>query len=356
MNELNRIFHNKPVKFFYFVRNFVRYAVPRPLLQRRLDEVLSEVERRSDRDYILQRVSYYNRLPEGATLPVERSKPLGEHRFGKGVRTAYFFDSYEFTRWFDDALRWNMIPGDVTQVPDIPSVVKSRPIAGDNANSVLLNLDKFRHFVFLRDDIPFREKEDRAIFRCAINCHHPNHHLRRRFMERYYGSACCDAGISNRHASLPPEWTKPHISMYDHLRYRYILTIEGNDVATNLKWVMSTNSLPVMPRADLRDLVHGGDARPELPLCRNPARLRRSRGVHALFQQPPRAGRGDDPARPRLHPSVPRSAPRAAHLAAGAAPLLRVYGAAVGRISVSFQICRRPLHKTICHETAHCRR
>lgn len=247
MNELNRIFHNKPVKFFYFVRNFVRYAVPRPLLQRRLDEVLSEVERRSDRDYILQRVSYYNRLPEGATLPVERSKPLGEHRFGKGVRTAYFFDSYEFTRWFDDALRWNMIPGDVTQVPDIPSVVKSRPIAGDNANSVLLNLDKFRHFVFLRDDIPFREKENRAIFRCAINCHHPNHHLRRRFMERYFGSACCDAGISNRHASLPPEWTKPHISMYDHLRYRYILTIEGNDVATNLKWVMSTNSLPVMP-------------------------------------------------------------------------------------------------------------
>ena len=82
MNELNRIFHNKPIKFFYFVRNFVRYAVPRPLLQRRLDEVLSEVERRSDRDYILQRVSYYNRLPEGDTLPVERSKPLGEHRFG----------------------------------------------------------------------------------------------------------------------------------------------------------------------------------------------------------------------------------------------------------------------------------
>ncbi len=36
--------------------------------------------------------------------------------------------------------------------------------------------------------------------------------------------------------------------MYDHLRYRYILAIEGNDVATNLKWVMSTNSLAVMPR------------------------------------------------------------------------------------------------------------
>lgn len=250
-NRLNRILHNKPVKLFYFVRNLARYAVPHRLLQKRLEGVLAEVASRDDRDYILQRVDYYNRLPTASNSPPPSSTgmhPLGEHRLGRGVRTAYFFDSYEFTRWFDDGLLWNMIPGDVTEVPPIPSVVKSRPIAGDNANSVLLNLDKFRHFVFLRDDIPFRAKEDRAIFRSAINCHHPNHVLRKRFMERYFGSACCDAGISNRHPSLPPEWTKPHISMYDHLRYRYILAIEGNDVATNLKWVMSTNSLAVMPR------------------------------------------------------------------------------------------------------------
>lgn len=214
-NRLNRILHNKPVKLFYFVRNLARYAVPHRLLQKRLEGVLAEVALRDDRDYILQRVDYYNRLPaDGVPLP-EGLHSLGEHRLGRGVRTAYFFDSYEFTRWFDDDLLWNMIPGDVTEVPPIPSVVKSRPIAGDNANSVLLNLDKFRHFVFLRDDIPFRAKEDRAIFRSAINCHHPNHVLRKRFMERYFGSACCDAGISNRHPSLPPEWTKPHISMYD---------------------------------------------------------------------------------------------------------------------------------------------
>lgn len=200
-NRLNRILHNKPVKLFYFVRNLARYAVPHRLLQKRLEGVLAEVALRDDRDYILQRVDYYNRLPTASNYPPPSSTgmhPLGEHRLGRGVRTAYFFDSYEFTRWFDDDLLWNMIPGDVTEVSPIPSVVKSRPIAGDNANSVLLNLDKFRHFVFLRDDIPFRAKEDRAIFRSAINCHHPNHVLRKRFMERYFGSACCDAGISNR--------------------------------------------------------------------------------------------------------------------------------------------------------------
>lgn len=245
MNRLNRIFHNKNVKALWFARNFIRYAVPKPLLRKRLEGLLEEARRRPDWEYIRDRVDYCNKL-EPMPTP-EGLRPLGEHRLGKGIRTAYFFDTYEFTRWFDDALLWRTVPGDVTTVPELPSVVKSRPIAGDNANSVLLNLDKARHFVFLRDDIPFREKEDRAIFRLTINCHHPNHVLRRRFMEMYYGSAICDAGISNRHPTLPPEWTKPHIPMYDHLRYKFVMAIEGNDVATNLKWVMSSNSLAVMP-------------------------------------------------------------------------------------------------------------
>lgn len=124
--------------------------------------------------------------------------------------------TYEFTRWFSDRLLWNTVPGDVTTVPDVPSIVKSRPICGDNANSVLLNLDKVRHFIFLRDDIPFRKKSDKAIFRLAIT-RRPH---RERFMRMYFGSECCDAGISTPRPEYPPEWTKPHISMYDHLNYK----------------------------------------------------------------------------------------------------------------------------------------
>lgn len=248
MNRLNRIFHNKPLKVLYFIRNFARYAVPKGVFRWRLETLLAEARERPDREYIRQRVDYYNRLDRTVTPPRDGMRPLGEHCFHKGVRTAYFFDTYEFTRWFSDHLVWHMVPGDVTTVPEIPAVVKSRPIAGDNRNSVVLNLDKHRHFVFLRDDIPFRKKENRAIFRGAINCHHPNHVLRERFMRMHADSAVCDAGISNRHPSLPEAWTKPLIPMYDHLGYKFILCIEGNDVATNLKWVMSSNSLAVMPR------------------------------------------------------------------------------------------------------------
>lgn len=176
--------------------------------------------------------------------PPRRAASVRRPQVPSGVKTAYFFDTYEFTRWFSDRLLWNTVPGDVTTVPDVPSIVKSRPICGDNANSVLLNLDKVRHFIFLQDDIPFRKKSDKAIFRLAIT-RRPH---RERFMRMYFGSECCDAGISTPRPEYPPEWTKPHISMYDHLNYKFILAIEGYDVATNLKWIMSSNSLAVMPR------------------------------------------------------------------------------------------------------------
>ncbi len=38
------------------------------------------------------------------------------------------------------------------------------------------------------------------------------------------------------------------MSLWEHLDYKFIMALEGNDVASNLKWIMSSNSLAVMPR------------------------------------------------------------------------------------------------------------
>lgn len=38
------------------------------------------------------------------------------------------------------------------------------------------------------------------------------------------------------------------MGIQQQLAYKFILCIEGNDVATNLKWVMSFNSIAVMPQ------------------------------------------------------------------------------------------------------------
>ena len=46
----------------------------------------------------------------------------------------------------------------------------------------------------------------------------------------------------------PDEWMREKKTIREHLDYKFIMTLEGNDVASNLKWVMSSNSLAVMTR------------------------------------------------------------------------------------------------------------
>ena len=37
------------------------------------------------------------------------------------------------------------------------------------------------------------------------------------------------------------------MTIREHLSYKFIMALEGNDVASNLKWIMSSNSIAVMP-------------------------------------------------------------------------------------------------------------
>lgn len=67
-----------------------------------------------------------------------------------------------------------------------------------------------------------------------------------RVMGMYFNPPLCDLGQVNN-AGGNPDWLKPKISIIDHLKYKFILSLEGNDVATNLKWIMSSNSIAVMP-------------------------------------------------------------------------------------------------------------
>ncbi|MFQ8804580.1 MAG: glycosyl transferase family 90 [Alistipes indistinctus] len=54
--------------------------------------------------------------------------------------------------------------------------------------------------------------------------------------------------LSRRCPNFPKRWSKGKITLFEHLVYKFILTLEGIDVSTSLKWVMSTNSVAVMPR------------------------------------------------------------------------------------------------------------
>lgn len=232
----------KNIKLFYYIRCNWMLAVPRWFYQRRLRRTLEKIHRRPDIDSLMDRVNYYCKLEEHRQLPRD-AKCLGEHR--PTHPKVYFYDSYEFTRWFPDEYRFSIVPGDVVTVPSVPSLVKTRPLGSDNENSVIMKMDKVRHFCWQRDTLNFADKENRLISRTIVR----GKPRRAEFMRKWYGHPKCDLGdFRTRASEYPIEWVRPKLAMRAHLKFRYILALEGVDVATNLKWVMSTNSIAVMPR------------------------------------------------------------------------------------------------------------
>lgn len=245
ITKLNYLLHSgKNPKFVYYGKNYLRLLIPSVFYNVRRGRVLASIESRTDNDYIMRRVNYYNKLT--ATIHLDNTKDgvskLSKHKIPHKQKV-YFFDTYEFTRWFPQHLRWCYLPGDITFVPNQPSIVKSRPLRTDNMNAILMKLDKVRHFLFLNDSVPFRQKMDKAIFRGKVL----DKPIRIRLMEMYLGHPMCNLGDVSRHP-LRSEWETRKMTISEHLRYKFILAIEGNDVASNLKWVMSSNSIAVMPR------------------------------------------------------------------------------------------------------------
>ena len=152
----------------------------------------------------------------------------------------YYFDLVQYTRYFKNNLKIKFKFGDVQENQDTLTIVKSRPI-NHSGNSVIMKLDALRHYYFVNDVIPFSEKKNKAVWRGYI--HKEN---RRTLVKKFYNHPKCNIGNIPLH-NENPDWAKPFISIEEQLQYKFILSIEGHDVATNLKWIFSSNSLCFMP-------------------------------------------------------------------------------------------------------------
>ena len=230
----------------YYIRSYLHELTPRRFTRWQASRILEELNKREDRDDILRRVAYYNRLT--ADSPIDESRWLSEAIKVKDQpmtgQSSYYHDAMEIARYFSTEYKWVLVPGDTIHVPAVPSIVKSRPLVDNNINSIVLKLDKNRHFLFVNDYKSWREKRDIAIFRGDLGFYKPNRDL---FMKRWVGHPMVDAASTNR-SEEHPEWQKGKLTIGEHLDYKFIMSLEGNDVASNLKWVMSSNSIAVTPR------------------------------------------------------------------------------------------------------------
>ena len=229
--------HNN-TELLYYLCNFSAYLIATAYFRSRLNKKLGE-SKNYDTNYINNRVNYYNNLTEKSAVKGNTTS-LSELKLG-GSETTYFFDSYKYARYFNDQLKAIFLFGDIIHVPDEPTIVKSRPIQGNNANSVLLNLNKVRHFIFTKDSKDYINKKNMLVWRG--NVYQPH---RIWFMEMYFNHPLCNIGQVN--TDKTPQWIVDRLTIDEHLDYKFILCLEGNDVSSNLKWVMSSNSVAVMPK------------------------------------------------------------------------------------------------------------
>ncbi|MBL1269557.1 MAG: lipopolysaccharide A protein [Halomonas sp.] len=241
MSLKNRWKANKH-KFLFYGKGVFEIGLPKRYYhyeQRKILNAFNRMPLGRDRYYIESRVNYYNKL-SGQSVLNQQAERVGS--FSKQKSWSYYIDMKRYLLRFNESLQFHFLPGDVRNVPQEPAFVKSRPITQDNQYSILLKLNRVRHYYFVNDPLSFDEKRDKLVWRGA--CHQSH---RQAFVKQYYAHPLCDVGDTRKGVQGDP-CARPFMSISEQLQYKFILSIEGNDVATNLKWIMASNSLCFMAK------------------------------------------------------------------------------------------------------------
>lgn len=235
---MTNLFQSRNNKLIYYLTGHIKRVYPKKLLRLDLDRLQCSIKN-FDEAKMYDRLNYYNKLE----TPFELGDDIEQIQDISSRHGTYSLDLMEYTRFFPQAYRLGYLFGDITHVPKIPSVTKSRPVSNNN-KSILMKFNKVRHFYFVNDKTSFRDKQNKLIWRGAA--HQPH---RKAFLNRYYDkSLLLDIGEFNKNPRADSLYKAPFATIREQLQSKFLLAIEGNDVATNTKWIMSSNSLCLMAK------------------------------------------------------------------------------------------------------------
>ncbi len=185
-----------------------------------------------------QRLDFYCKLSDPVTLP--ESQPDIRHL--SRDRSTFYCDLAAFTRYYDPSLKISAVYGDIgsiDQIPAYPSIMQSRPVGGETQMAVIFKMDQVRHNFRMKDTQAFATKSDKAVWRGV------GHTVQRCDASRMYeGNTRVDIGLVGEHGEGV---FKPRMSIAEQLTNKFVISMQGVDLATNLHWIMASNSLCVMP-------------------------------------------------------------------------------------------------------------
>ena len=220
----------------WYARGLWHWLTPYGICKRQTEKLLRDASSRQDFKNIEDRAAYYNKLSK----PFDASDAAMVSEI-ESDRSRYFLDLIEHAKGFGADRRLHYLFGDITFVPPVPKIVKSRPISNTNTNSIIINLDKRRHFLWTSDPVPFGEKKSAAVWRGGAN-----NKARKLLVEKFYDHPEFDIGHTSGDVGERP--AKRGLTHKEQMQFKYFISLEGNDVATNLKWSMASNMLVMSPK------------------------------------------------------------------------------------------------------------
>lgn len=243
MNIIEKyILPGKRMAIFFYLKGAMYNLVPRRWLGARRKRLLRNWEKRPDADYLRWRRDIYCRLTDSFVIPKESGVLLKDVRIGK-FQSRYSIDAQRSLRCFPENAVLAFKDGDIWENPKVPTLMKARRLNGPNEdNAVILNLDSIRHWLHPHDSVPFDQKIPKLFFRGDIF----NKPERIKFFEQWADNEIFDLGDTNR--SHPSRWQSEFVSIPEHFKYKFILALEGYDMASSLQWIMASGCVPVMPR------------------------------------------------------------------------------------------------------------
>lgn len=239
---MSHLRHQKYRKFAFYIRGFFEYVLIPDFVYRNRILKWFDLTGDYDSEELEFRVNYYNKLDSRFSV-TDKALALGQ--LPKKSKT-YFLDLRRVLRYFPSLVRSYFRFGDIVDSNLEPGFVKTRPICNSNTDSVLMRLEGLRHFTPINDGLSYRQKKDTLVWRGVVYAEH-----RSILFRKYLGHPLFDIGMTNRKMSPDPEvesWRRPYMSISEQLEHKFILSIEGNDVATNLKWIAQSNSLCLMTK------------------------------------------------------------------------------------------------------------
>jgi len=140
------------------------------------------------------------------------------------------------------------VSGDGSNSDELPVLIKARIIGKPN-NGILVKYEYGYHWNILnnfKDNYNWHEKENNIVWRGNGYTSFDKKFNRYHFISKYYKEH--NVGFTVYNPKLSSDLFKDEMTVEQQLKYKYLLCLEGNDVATSLKWSLMSNSVVIMSK------------------------------------------------------------------------------------------------------------